>query len=80
MNYPVVDSVTVTIPATRPEYVFEIALSSLGLDAMRHDELRVLGIRIPKNRYRFLNDLAKALAEEIVQHLERLPGAKEYNP
>lgn len=68
----IVDSVTCTISANSPEYVFEVSLSQLGMHRLKHKQLLGGCVELPKLKYEFLNDLAAALAEEIVNHLEKM--------
>lgn len=65
-----VDSVTITIPACTPKYIFQIELSDLEMERLSED--RILGIRFKKNKYQFLNDIAQVLAGKILEHLERI--------
>lgn len=73
-RYPVVDHVTMTIPCSSNEYIFQVSLSGLGMDDLAHDKW--LGFRFKKNRHRFLSDLADVLSGEILIQLEKMTEAK----
>ena len=70
MTPRVVEFITCTISANTSEYVFEIALSDLGMDRLR--QTTFLGMSFKKPKYQFLNDLAEALTQEILEKLEQL--------
>jgi hypothetical protein len=64
------DSVTVTVSANEPTYIFNIILSDVELDKLAHE--KILGMRFKKNKYKFLSDLADVLSDEILKELEKI--------
>lgn len=76
MNYKIIDYLTFTVTANSPQYVFEIAISQLKMDEIKHKELLGGFIRLQKSKYEFLNDLRDVLAEEILTILEKLGDEK----
>lgn len=68
----IVDYITVTTSANSAEYIFQIALSSLGLHRLKRRNLLGGFVSIAKTKYEFLNDLRDALTEEILIHLEKM--------
>jgi hypothetical protein len=68
----IVEGVTCTVSANVPEYVFQIALSAEGMQWLKRKALLCGFVSIQKGKYEFLNDLAAALTEEIVQHFEKM--------
>lgn len=66
-----VQSATITTSTYSPEYVFTIVLNDIELDELRHHRLLNGCVRLQKNKYKFLNDLAEVLTNEILWHLEQ---------
>lgn len=64
--------ITVAYSDNSPEYVFQIAISSLGMERLKRKSLLCGYVSIAKSKYEFLNDLRDALTEEILVHLEKL--------
>lgn len=65
-----IDKITVTIPSNATAYIFQIEISTLELDRLKHETF--LGIEFKKEKYRFLCDLSDVLAWEILKTLERV--------
>lgn len=66
----VVEYITCTISANKPEFIFEVALSDNEIYRIKHHWLLGGMIKIPKSKYRFLADLADVLSFHILKELE----------
>jgi len=68
MNYDLVDTITVTVPSySENEYTFRIQLSPFEIERLSY--YKILGVRIQKDKYGFLNSVAERLQEEILKRL-----------
>lgn len=66
-----IGSFTITVPSDRNAYIFQLELSALALDRLRH--YRLFGLfNIQKSKYQFLNDLRDVITEELMGHFERI--------
>jgi hypothetical protein len=62
-----VNWMTCTVNACSPKYTFVIELDDWALEEMKKE--RVLCFNFQKNKYKFVNELSEALAQEIAEKI-----------
>lgn len=72
MEYDLVDTLTVTVKAYEPTYIFQIELSDIAMEQLKYKSLLCGLIRFPKHESKFLSDLADMLCAEVLQKLIKM--------
>ena len=65
-----VDEVTVTTIPVEDEYVFTLRISMLELSKISYRS--ILGFSFPRNKYEYLNEVAKIITAEVMEKLKRM--------
>ena len=65
-----VDEVLVTSRPMEDEYVFTLRISRLKLSEISHR--RILGFSFARNKYEYLNEVAKIITAEVVEKLKEM--------
>jgi hypothetical protein len=70
MKGNIVEWVTCTLSADKPDYIFEVAINAREIDKMQHETF--LGLFVyKKDKWRFLNELRERIADEVLEQLRK---------